>query len=171
MQPLSIERFSEFSLDPNDQKYLANTNYLTKVLAAEHSPFDVTLFLDADTLVVGDIQPLMDAAVRFPVTVTEFSGWTTTDEHYQSHFTSWKELAVANPTSFQLKKSLEHLLTTPVTVINTGVFTIHSNADVIEPWKGLASLGRSCNIPDEICLLYTSPSPRDQRGSRMPSSA
>ena len=24
---------------------------------------------------------------------------------------------------------------------------------------------------DETCLLYTSPSPRDQRGSRMPSSA
>ena len=26
-------------------------------------------------------------------------------------------------------------------------------------------------IEDEACLLYTSPSPRDQRGSRMPSSA
>ena len=26
-------------------------------------------------------------------------------------------------------------------------------------------------VQDEICLLYTSPSPRDQRGSRMPSSA
>ena len=25
--------------------------------------------------------------------------------------------------------------------------------------------------PGQICLLYTSPSPRDQRGSRMPSSA
>ena len=25
--------------------------------------------------------------------------------------------------------------------------------------------------PDGVCLLYTSPSPRDQRGSRMPSSA
>ena len=25
--------------------------------------------------------------------------------------------------------------------------------------------------PSDICLLYTSPSPRDQRGSRMPSSA
>ena len=25
--------------------------------------------------------------------------------------------------------------------------------------------------PDYVCLLYTSPSPRDQRGSRMPSSA
>ena len=29
-----------------------------------------------------------------------------------------------------------------------------------------ASMGGSC-----ACLLYTSPSPRDQRGSRMPSSA
>ena len=27
------------------------------------------------------------------------------------------------------------------------------------------------NAPNFICLLYTSPSPRDQRGSRMPSSA
>ena len=27
------------------------------------------------------------------------------------------------------------------------------------------------NTQDGICLLYTSPSPRDQRGSRMPSSA
>ena len=26
-------------------------------------------------------------------------------------------------------------------------------------------------VPDEICLLYTSPSPRDKRQSRMPSSA
>ena len=26
-------------------------------------------------------------------------------------------------------------------------------------------------LPSGICLLYTSPSPRDQRGSRMPSSA
>ena len=26
-------------------------------------------------------------------------------------------------------------------------------------------------LEDKICLLYTSPSPRDQRGSRMPSSA
>ena len=32
-----------------------------------------------------------------------------------------------------------------------------------------------CDIPGDaqctLCLLYTSPSPRDQRGSRMPSSA
>ena len=31
--------------------------------------------------------------------------------------------------------------------------------------------GKAIVIPCNICLLYTSPSPRDQRGSRMPSSA
>ena len=34
--------------------------------------------------------------------------------------------------------------------------------------KAAALPGRTIG---EICLLYTSPSPRDQRGSRMPSSA
>ena len=42
--------------------------------------------------------------------------------------------------------------------------------------KTAQGLLRSCNQkPVEVtiwnCLLYTSPSPRDQRGSRMPSSA
>ena len=32
-------------------------------------------------------------------------------------------------------------------------------------------LYNTCTIRDNACLLYTSPSPRDQRGSRMPSSA
>ena len=33
------------------------------------------------------------------------------------------------------------------------------------------NLGEMIEIPLGSCLLYTSPSPRDQRGSRMPSSA
>ena len=46
-------------------------------------------------------------------------------------------------------------------------------------WSGLIELAESytVSVTDELvispctCLLYTSPSPRDQRGSRMPSSA
>ena len=45
--------------------------------------------------------------------------------------------------------------------------------------EGLASEGRALaparaplpRLAPSVCLLYTSPSPRDQRGSRMPSSA
>ena len=35
----------------------------------------------------------------------------------------------------------------------------------------IAETGESFTIQSTSCLLYTSPSPRDQRGSRMPSSA
>ena len=52
------------------------------------------------------------------------------------------------------------------TIVKTGGKTILIDAGTggqLAPTAGLASEG--------ICLLYTSPSPRDQRGSRMPSSA
>ena len=40
----------------------------------------------------------------------------------------------------------------------------------LDPFLMLDEFG-SDQPQDYICLLYTSPSPRDQRGSRMPSSA
>ena len=40
----------------------------------------------------------------------------------------------------------------------------------VEFWQ-LFDSARSDFVRLQICLLYTSPSPRDQRGSRMPSSA
>ena len=50
-------------------------------------------------------------------------------------------------------------------------WTVSSSPQLLElllggPQKYLVMFG-----PIAICLLYTSPSPRDQRGSRMPSSA
>ena len=44
---------------------------------------------------------------------------------------------------------------------------LFSDAELTELNEIASSLGR----PTLTCLLYTSPSPRDQRGSRMPSSA
>ena len=46
-------------------------------------------------------------------------------------------------------------------------------AEILKRNKSLETLDLSqCGLDDvSICLLYTSPSPRDQRGSRMPSSA
>ena len=42
---------------------------------------------------------------------------------------------------------------------------------VFDPWFKPAVRGMDEYGLEDICLLYTSPSPRDQRGSRMPSSA
>ena len=42
--------------------------------------------------------------------------------------------------------------------------------DVAKPFVGVVSTWNEA-APCNICLLYTSPSPRDNSGSRMPSSA
>ena len=55
-----------------------------------------------------------------------------------------------------------------------GCLNLH--ASLLPRWRGAAPVQRAIMAGDDatacqICLLYTSPSPRDQRGSRMPSSA
>ena len=57
-----------------------------------------------------------------------------------------------------------------VTFFHPDFYAATSNAEAID------ALTASVNVVyaisgDQSCLLYTSPSPRDQRGSRMPSSA
>ena len=45
-------------------------------------------------------------------------------------------------------------------------------SDRVEVGYGSQDLQVHCGVPQfGTCLLYTSPSPRDQRGARMPSSA
>ena len=41
----------------------------------------------------------------------------------------------------------------------------------VDPRKANQMVRGVVTLPHGTCLLYTSPSPRDQRGSRMPSSA
>ena len=50
-----------------------------------------------------------------------------------------------------------------LTVVGSGVFIYLQKDAIIENVKG--------KVMDAVCLLYTSPSPRDRTRSRMPSSA
>ena len=45
------------------------------------------------------------------------------------------------------------------------------NLQILSEGKAFEGNVTSTLTQSDICLLYTSPSPRDQRGSRMPSSA
>ena len=54
---------------------------------------------------------------------------------------------------------------------NTGGLQLIELADDIEIANNLNFLNGRIRTDVQSCLLYTSPSPRDQRGSRMPSSA
>ena len=50
-------------------------------------------------------------------------------------------------------------------------FDYRADGSVVESWETRTVGIRNLRGMDYVCLLYTSPSPRDKRGSRMPSSA
>ena len=58
-----------------------------------------------------------------------------------------------------------------VGTVGTEMERNRAGAKVIEGWEQLVKDTACKVIGKKLCLLYTSPSPRDQRGSRMPSSA
>ena len=78
---------------------------------------------------------------------------------------------------FRIGKSKSNLHEQPATGFSGGAHLLDTDFDTEKNIIGEAlHFGirtDSCQIPGPIknCLLYTSPSPRDQRGSRMPSSA
>ena len=81
--------------------------------------------------------------------------------------------------SFAHEKSTgtyESLMTTPVTplqVLGSKFMScwLFYGLLWVPLWLMMIWLGRFFNDPGYLCLLYTSPSPRDKRQSRMPSSA
>ena len=70
----------------------------------------------------------------------------------------------------KFKSSKESLLVSVPVELNTNLVAINNGAKKANNKLILPTqpLGQSLSV---VCLLYTSPSPRDQRGSRMPSSA
>ena len=58
--------------------------------------------------------------------------------------------------------------------LDNAVTNSEARPHLVKAYKGLESSGWTLKVEEDYscsCLLYTSPSPRDQRGSRMPSSA
>ena len=71
------------------------------------------------------------------------------------------------------QQTVQHTQLTADLLHNLG-FSIHPEKVSVIPRQSLEVLGLQVNsvkMEFRVCLLYTSPSPRDQRGSRMPSSA
>ena len=83
----------------------------------------------------------------------------TFDRHVLSVFGDRDEVLRLNP-----------LGKVPALIIDEGE-TLVDSAMIIDYLDELAGPARRLTPAAGTCLLYTSPSPRDQRGSRMPSSA
>jgi hypothetical protein len=110
------------------------TVYLAKTFMYGLSPFERTLFVDADTLVVGDINPLFEfgqytAAGPAGVTLTQFSNWVSDGRKISGRIKSWADVVPDDVKEMQSKA---------YPAINTGVLSFDRSpgaAAFFADWK------------------------------------
>ena len=106
-------------------------------------------------------RPVLDQSVKQEKTQR---GIFCKEEHRTSH-----EVLMEEVTGLNLVKRNDHILEENDVFFSQG--NCKSRDDAGQDIKKFRSSIELESLVNETCLLYTSPSPRDQRGSRMPSSA
>jgi lipopolysaccharide biosynthesis glycosyltransferase len=110
------------------------TVYLAKTHMQDLSPFERTLFIDADTLVVGDINPLFEfgqytQAGPAGVALTQFSNWQSNGRKISGRIKPWVDVVPDDVKEMQSKA---------YPAINTGVISFDRSAGsqaFFEDWR------------------------------------
>ncbi|MCG8648751.1 MAG: hypothetical protein MI861_02900 [Pirellulales bacterium] len=134
-----------------------NFAYLTKTSLFDHSPFDVTVFLDADTLVADDPDEFLRAARGSVLTVTCHANWQTTDTHRRKLLSGWRNIHGAPRFRERVNRLVDFADRVPLPAINSGVFAISRHTSLLKDWQQLAAAGKECPIPDELALQLLLP--------------
>ena len=124
------------------ESYGRNTGYMTKPKMIRVSPFDSTVFLDADTVVVRDIEPLF-IEPEGQVRLTSFGTWTTQQRKVVGRLKKWRDV---DP------YMVDKLIGTPYPALNTGVIAFGSGSRSMEfgmEWEVTTEMNPSF-IADEI---------------------
>ena len=119
--------------------------------------------------------------LKKPITVTPKNGGNENDEYLlvcgQGRLEAYQQLGEAEIPAMVVHVTREKLLL--MSLVENLARRKHTCTELVHEIKALKDRGYSfSDIAKKadldvtyVCLLYTSPSPRDQRGSRMPSSA
>jgi hypothetical protein len=128
-----------------------NGSFLTKLELLPQAPYEITAYLDADTMVVGDIADLFDIRPADQFCATQFSDWRSGDRVLRRRIERWRTIEQDRFDPQWFQRLIDDALQNHP-AINTGVFAFRRGADVVEPWRELAMVGRRTFICDEIAL-------------------
>lgn len=122
-------------------------HYMAKTKLHEFSPYINTLYLDSDTLIVGNINNLFDLISQHQMLVTYIEGWPTNRGKMSKRIKSW---APFHPKL--IGPALEY-----GKAINCGVFGFNRKAIILRKWYKLAITNPDYLMPDELSLQLLLP--------------
>lgn len=109
-EPMGPLEIIPFDYKTPRRKHGRHTTYLAKTWLWKHTPFDKTIFLDLDTLVVGDISALWPKEEQ--VVLTQFCKWETTGKMIGGRIEKWRGI---------LPQEVAQMRSQSYPAINTGV--------------------------------------------------
>jgi hypothetical protein len=133
-----------------------NSSFLTKVALPGLTPYAITSFLDADTIVTGDVFPLMEFPAEDEFCTTQFSNWRTDQKVIRRRVEGWRAIRPSQYDDGIFQAMLDEALQ-PRPAVNSGVFAFHRHARILKPWLDLAVAGRHTFICDEVALQILLP--------------
>lgn len=137
-------------LSHDEPQVQRNAAFFAKITALRRPLFDQTVYLDADTVVVGDVGELVNSNdERF--TAVHFAEWTTTTPIVAGRIEPWKCL----PTPPHQRQRIDELIDRckySLPGINGGVVRANPNDPLLAEWESLAYAGQDTFVCDEISL-------------------
>jgi len=107
---------------------------------------NTVLYLDADTIIAGDLTPLFDAAERTGFLATQFGEWTTDGRIVQGRIKKLQQFPEIE------QRYVEEVLTHKWPSVNGGVFCCRPDSPVLAEWHEWTKIARSIFISDETAL-------------------
>lgn len=132
-----------------------NAGYGNKAELPRLSPFLRTVFLDADTLVAGEIAPIFPAD-ESELVITQFSDWVSTGNKMRKRIEGWREVAAADVDRMLLGPFAKTGTPGGWPAINTGVIGFGRAAPFANRWRELCQK-RLCFICDELAMQLLFP--------------
>jgi hypothetical protein len=120
-----------------------------------HTPYQYSVFIDADTIILENPLPLADLAKAHQFVVHQFVDWKTKGPKIAGRIKQWTPVIGKENT----QKALEY-----GAAINTGIFAFSRNAEILEEWERITREGMDKNctrrLVDEVAaqvLLHNYP--------------
>jgi len=143
---------------------LGNRAMLAKTFIPDYTPYEETLFLDADTVVIGR----MDEMFGYPLTLTQFAKWVSNKRFTEKWIRQWKEHVKREDFLDMIQMQLDH----PYPALNTGVFAFRRDNANLVLWKTLAGLFPTAKMIDQTAMqILTSTIPHRIMDDRFNNSA
>lgn len=116
--------------------------FLKKTLLHRYTPYDISLYLDSDTLVRRDPKVLLAFAAKHDFVATNFANWVSTGNTMRSRIMAWQPHYpndIAEAINFG-------------PALNAGVYAFKKSSEFMADWYNLTLPGRHIFLPEETSM-------------------